>query len=306
MLKKINRRKYIIFYMSKSRMTIIGLGSLGGFVTQTILGLNCLRKLTLIDFDIVEEKNLINSIYKKYDVGRYKTTSLYDIIQQQNENNIEIKIINERYEKEKSIIPETDLIIDCRDCFVDRGDEIDVKLFISSRYLVIDCRKNISYDKSYEGRYLTQLTKNDLLGASLIFISFIQDGFLDYMVKNQIIKEFDLDYLNKISNDIKHKNENRHMVINSDVSKKLLNLEENIDEIIQENKHKDVLVTLGEKHFSPVIRRIPKNSNPNDIISVMNQMTNTVYTQNQYYYILSMSIEKNSCHVELIPEFGSA
>jgi len=96
------------------------------------------------------------------------------------------------------------------------------------------------------------------------------------------------------------------MIIDYNATKKLLNLEENIDEIIRENKHKDILVSLGEKYFSPVTRRIPKNSNPSNIINILGQMTNTVYTQNQYYYILSMSSEKNSCHVDLIPEMGSA
>jgi len=293
--------------MNESRIAIIGLGTLGGFVAQTISEFNFLRKLTLVDFDVIEEKNLINSIYRQCDVGKYKTLSLCDIIQEQNGNNIKIEIVTEKYKEGESIIPENDLIIDCRDYICNRGEDIDVKLFISSRYLIIDCRKNVSYDKSYNGRYLTQLTKNDLRQAALMLTSFMKDGFLDYMRINRIIKEIDLDYLHKVSNDIRHTNKDRNMIIDPDVSKKLLNLEENIDEIIQENKHKDILVTLGDKRVSPLSRMIPKNSiqNPYDIISVMTQMTNTPCTS-QYYYILSMSSEQNICNIELLPETGAA
>jgi hypothetical protein len=289
------------------RIAIIGLGTLGGFIAQTISELNFLKKLILIDFDIIEEKNLINSIYRKCDVGRYKTTSLHDIIKEQNGNNIEIEIITEKYKECELIIPEVDLIIDCRDYVCNRGDKIDVRLFISSRYLVIDCRKNTSYDKSYEGRYITQLTKNDLRRAALIFTSFMQDGFLDYMRSNQIIKEIDLDYLHKVSNDIKHKNEDRNVIIDSEISKKLLNLEENINNILEENQHKDIIVTLGDKRTSPLSKMIPKNTikNPYDIISIMTKMTNTPCTS-QYYYIVLMSSEQNICNIELLPETGAA
>lgn len=291
----------------ESRIAVIGLGTLGGFVAQTISELDFLRKLILVDFDVVEEKNLVNSIYRQYDVGKYKTTSLHDIVCEQNGNNIEIEIITEKYEENKSVIPDVDLIIDCRDRVCSRDEEIDARLFISSRYLVIDCRKNISYDQSYEGRYLTQLTKNDLRRAALMFTSFLQDGFLDYMKTNRIIKEIDLDYLHKVSSDIRHKNEDRNMIIDPEISKKLLNLEENIGSIMEENKHKDVLVTLGDRRTSPLSRMIPKNTiqNPNDIISIMTQMTNTPCTS-QYYYILSVSNEQNVCSIELLPETGSA
>lgn len=293
--------------IDEKRVAVIGLGTLGGFVAQTVSELDFLKKITLVDFDIVEEKNLINSIYRSCDVGRYKTTALHDIIYGQNRN-IDIEIITEKYKEYESIIPEVDLIIDCRDYVCTRGNEIDVRLFISSRYLIIDCRKNVSYDKSYEGHYLSQLTKNDLRRASLIFTSFMQDGFLDYMINNKIIKEMDLDYLHKISNDIKHTNEDRNIIIDPEISKKLLNLEDNIGNIISENKHKDVLITVGDKRISPISETIPKNSikNPYDIISVMTRMTNAVYNENQYYYILSMSSDTNTCNIELLPETGAA
>lgn len=290
-----------------SRIAVIGIGSLGSFVAQAISELENLQKLVLVDFDIVEERNLVNSIYRKGDVGRYKTTSLHNIIREQNQHDIEINIITEKYVEGITRLPDVDLTIDCRDFMCDRGSEIDVRLFITSRYLVIDCRKNVSYDRQYEGRYLTKLTKNDLRKSSLIIISFIQDGFLNYMILNKIIKEVDIDYLHKISNDIRYQNEDKNMIIDYDISKKLLNLENNIDKIIQENKTKDVVITLGDKRMSPLMKTIPKNTinRPIDVISTMIEMTNTPCTS-QYYYIVSTSNNNNVCNVELLPEMGSA
>lgn len=292
-------------------ITIIGLGTLGGFVSQTLSEINLLKKLILIDFDIIEEKNIINSIYRKYDIGKQKTIALKEIINEQ--SNINIEIVNEKYIEGKTIIPKSDLVIDCRDFVCNRGNEIDIRTYISSRYLVVDCRKNIIYEKSYEGKYLSQLNKNDLRKAALILSSFIQDDFIYYMIQNQLIKEIDIDYLNKISNDIKNNNENSNIILDYDYnnnSDKFLNLEENIYDAIKQNKNKDILITLENKESFPLSKTIPKNTitNPNQILSVMTQMTKNQikYDNNDYYYIISTSNDKNVFKVNLIPESGSA
>lgn len=289
------------------RIAIIGLGTLGGFVAQTISELNFVRKIVLVDFDIVEAHNLTNSIYRNGDVNKYKTTSLHDIIKEQCGNNLEIEIITEKYEESKTVIPQVDLIIDCRDYVCDRNDEIDVRLFVSSRYLVIDCRKNVSYDKNYTGRYLSQLTKNDLRRASLIVSSFMQNNFLDYMIKSQIIKEIDLDYVDKISNEIKTHHQKRNMIVDYEGSKKLLNLEENIGNIICENRNKDLMITVGDKKLSPLSKIVKKDSlNSSEV--VVNTLTNMVKTEktSQFYYIISVTQDNNICYVELLPETGAA
>jgi len=289
------------------RIAIIGLGTLGGFVAQTVSELNFVRKIVLVDFDIVENHNLTNSIYRNVDVNKYKTTSLHNIIKEQCGNNLEIEIITEKYEESKTVIPQVDLIIDCRDYVCDRNNEIDVRLFVSSRYLVIDCRKNVSYDKNYTGRYLSQLTKNDLRRCSLIISSFMQNDFLDYMMKDQLIKEIDLDYMDKISSEIKNNHQERNMIVDYEDSKKLLNLEENIGNIICENQNKDLMITVGDKRTSPLSKVIKKNSlkDPKIVVNTMNKMINTKCTS-QFYYIISVTQDNNMCYVELLPETGAA
>jgi len=277
------------------QIAVIGIGTLGGFVAHTLSELDGIEKLILIDFDIVEEKNLINSIYRINDIGQHKTTALYSIIKEQR-SKIEIEIITEKYNEFETVIPEVDIVIDCRDFICNRGNKIDVKLYISSRYLIIDCRKNLRYEDEYKGRYLTYLTKNDLRRASLIFSSFIQDGFVNYLINNQIIKEIDLDYLNKISSDIRNRNE---MIIDYDHSK-LLNLEENVDTIIEENNRKDLMIFLGDKNTSKLSKRIPRNSikNTNDVVRAISSMN----ISKQYYYIISMT----NNNIELLQETGAA
>jgi len=277
------------------QIAVIGIGTLGGFVAHTLSELDGVEKLILIDFDIVEEKNLINSIYRINDIGQYKTTALYNIIKEQR-SEIEIEIITEKYNEFETVIPEVDITIDCRDFICSRGNKVDVKLYISSRYLIIDCRKNLRYENEYKGIYLTYLTKNDLRRASLIFSTFIQDGFINYLMMNQITKEIDLDYLNKISNDIRNRNE---MIIDYDHSK-LLNLEESVDTIIEENNRKDLMVFLGDKNTSKLSKRIPRNSikNTNDVVRAISSMN----ISKQYYYIISMT----NNNIELLQETGAA
>lgn len=285
-------------------VAVIGLGTIGSFLSQSLSELDNLQKLILVDYDRVEMKNTYNSIYRKSDVGKYKTTVLHDIIKDQ--SNIDVEILTTRYEEEITELPYSDLIIDCRDFVYNRKNKIDVRLYITSRYLVVDCRKNITYDKNYEGRYTTLLSKNDLRKATMIATSFLQSGFINYMIDNQIVKEISLDYLDEVSNDIKKKYNNRNMIIDYEASKKLLNFEENVTDIIQENRNKDVLITIGDSNKYP-IRKIPKNSiqSANDIISTMSHLINNS-NEPELYYIISITQTQNNYIINLLPESGAA
>lgn len=273
-------------------------------MSQSLSELKNIDKLILVDYDKVEERNLSNSIYRKNDVKKYKTTALHDIIKDQ--SNIDVEILTTRYEEDVTDLPCSDLIIDCRDFVYNRKNKIDVRLYITSRYLVIDCRKNITYDKNYEGKYTTLLSKNDLRKATMIATSFLQSGFINYMMNNQIVKEISLDYLDEVSNDIKNKYNNRNMIVDYEASKKLLNLEENITDIIQENRKKDVLITVGDSSKYP-IRKIPKNSiqSANDIISTMSHIIKKSKDPEKYY-IVSITQTQNNYIINLLPESGAA
>lgn len=63
-------------------LNIIGAGSLGSFVAfhlaKMLRVLNC--RLRVIDFDIVESRNVENQIYKTGDVGRFKVDVLKEMV----------------------------------------------------------------------------------------------------------------------------------------------------------------------------------------------------------------------------------
>ncbi len=259
--------------------------------------------MILVDYDKVEERNLSNSIYRKNDVKKYKTTALHDIIKDQ--SNIDVEILTTRYEEEVTDLPCSDLIIDCRDYVYNRKNKIDVRLYITSRYLTIDCRKNITYDNNYEGRYTTLLSKNDLRKATMIVTSFLQSGFINYMINNQIVKEISLDYLDEYSADIKKKYNSRNAIIDYESSKKMINLEENITNIIQENQKKDILITMDNLEYP--IKKIQKNQikSANDIISVMSHIIKKSKDPEKYY-IVSIIQNQNNYIINLLSETGAA
>ena len=148
------------------KIAVIGLGTIGGFLVKNLVELDSVESLILIDYDIVEQSNTKNSIYKKSDVGKLKVDCMYDIVRKIDEE-IDITCIKEKYIEGETEIEKCDLVIDCRDFTYDRGSEIDIRLYLSARYLVIDCRKDIKYQSHYEGKYIDELTKNDI--ASVTF-----------------------------------------------------------------------------------------------------------------------------------------
>ena len=72
---------------------IIGLGTLGSFLAKNLSEMEFIKKLILIDFDVVENNNISNSIYKKQDINEYKTESIKKYLS----NEIEIITITEKF-----------------------------------------------------------------------------------------------------------------------------------------------------------------------------------------------------------------
>ena len=63
----------------KSRLHIIGCGSVGSTLAENLARCG-LTNFALWDFDRVEEKNIVNQMFKKQDVGRLKVEALRDIL----------------------------------------------------------------------------------------------------------------------------------------------------------------------------------------------------------------------------------
>ena len=61
--------------MSIKRIAVIGLGTLGGALCKNISEMESIDELIIIDYDVVESKNINNSIYKASQIGERKAWS---------------------------------------------------------------------------------------------------------------------------------------------------------------------------------------------------------------------------------------
>jgi len=283
-----------------SIIAVIGLGTLGGFVADAVSQLDMIKKIVLVDYDVVYEKNLKNTIYKLSDIGKLKVDALSDIIHSKNED-LEITKLNMRFIEEEGEIPNCNLVLDCRDFTYDRKSLISARLYISSRYLIVDCRKNVRYEKHFEGKYISKLTKGDLRNAANMVSTIVENSIISSLIRDGVVSKFDLDYLKQM---------NQHM---SDVAydsvvgeEKLINLKENLLPILQMNEKSDLDVSMciGEKNVS--VKTIPVGSlkSGGDVVSSLTSMLNLPVIFNNF--IISTYTERGKSYVVLIPETGAA
>jgi hypothetical protein len=281
-------------------VVIIGLGTLGGFTAEAISNLENTEKLVIIDHDIVEQKNLKNSIYRQIDIGIPKVEALKDIITYQNPN-IEIWAFQTEYKEGKTKLTKEDLVIDCRDFTYDRKSEIDARFYISSRYLMADFRKNVTYKERQPGKYIMELTKNDLKCAASIISMIIDNNIIKSLIANQSVQKYELDYTKHIENccyDVVYEN--------TVGEEKFVNLPEKIVPILDMNKHKDVTVFLGSKVYPVVERIIPMDTLKSSKDVILN-LASIVSCQKDFNnFVVSVFNEGSNVYIELIPETGAA
>lgn len=287
-------------------IAVIGLGTLGGFVAVNLSYLNFLEKLILVDFDVVTNKNLRNSVYSEKYIGKNKVDALKDIITSLNDK-ISITEINTRFLENVTKIPQVDLTIDCRDFVYDRGNSIDIRAYITARYLIIDGRKEIKYNINHEGKYTASLTKLDLITAASTISRYIQDGLIKDIIDKEMTYRVELDYSKKDLYNAVEKIEGRQDIVFDDKRgyDKLLNLVDNSESIINLNKQSDIVACIGGS-TSPIIKRtIPRKSLTcfNDLVSNLTNMIDVPLSFN--YYVVNISIGKE-IYIELLPETGAA
>ena len=244
-------------------VVILGIGTLGGFIANALSNLDILETLVIIDHDKVEYKNLKNSIYRQIDIGASKTEALIEIIRNKN-TDLTILAMNEKYIEGKTKIPKCDLVIDCRDYTYDRRKEIDVRLYISSRYLMVDTRKNVGYKIKTEGRYISELTKQDFRYAGILIGMLLEKNTISQLLKLQSVQKYELDY-------IKHLQDYSYDVIyeNHQCGNKFVNLSDKLVPIIDTNKNYPMKLFIGNQKNPINELTIPKNTlnSSHDIIT---------------------------------------
>jgi hypothetical protein len=274
---------------------IIGVGTLGGFLAEALARLDDTEKITCIDHDIVERKNVKNSIYRHIDVGFSKTRALREIITN-NYPGVTVNAVDLPFSEEHIPVPPSDLVFDCRDYICNRGDKIDVRISISSRYVIVDCRKNVKYLEEIEGKYLIELNKDDIRHAAFIVSMLVSNKAISQLIKSKAVQKYELDYLKRIEPKY------GEIVYECD-DQKFLNLPSNIMPIIEANHKKDLEVFVGSREYPISKARIPRDTirSSSDVVVNLNSVINF---QCEYSnFIISIS---PTGYIELIPETGAA
>ena len=139
--------------LSNSSILIIGVGGLGS-ATSLYLTVSGIRKLTLVDFDSVDESNLSRQIlFQEKDIGMNKATVAKGKLKTFNED-ILIDAIEKRLDEDelRGYIEDCDLVIDAT-------DNLESRLMINQ--ITYEERKPlcIGAEIRYEAQKITKLKK---------------------------------------------------------------------------------------------------------------------------------------------------
>jgi len=302
------------------KVAVIGVGTLGGFLSKHISELDGVKELVIIDPDIVESKNVFSSIYTSSQVGEYKVNALAEIIN----DDVTVTKINKHYVEGKTFLPQCNLVIDCRDVVCNRDNEIDVRFYISRKVLMVDCRKQVKNACSYDGSYSIQLSKPEINKAAFYAAQMIDSEEILDMMKNNLVQRIDLEILpSMMSKAIKRTLENKIDIIyeDTDLSQRLQCIEDNIKPILELNKSQHVDVYVGEKPSQSILQKlfnkmpeiaetqyamIPTGS-LNTSMDVMKRLSELVELQpGVSNYIVTVRRENGKSFVELLEETGAA
>lgn len=290
-------------------IVIIGLGSLGGFFAENVSRMKGLQYLMLIDPDIVEMKNVGKSIYRRKDIGKKKVDALKEIIENNNDS-LNIVAHPIEYHENKVCLPYSDLIVDCRDIICSRSGEIDIRMYISFRTLVLDCKRIFKVSNQRNGRYIQYLNMGELSAAASIAFQIINSGRADDLINKQMIHQISMDYHSTVINNAVQVYENRPDIVmdhfNGD--ERIRNLHEMLPMIIESNKVKDLTVIVGQQNcIGDKIKKINRYEMEeyHKVVGTLTEIIQTLPFQSEYYTVV-INKDKDEWFIELLPETGAA
>jgi len=95
--------------LAQQRVGVVGLGSGGGFVAQS-LAMSGVGKFVLVDDDILEANNVMRHVADRRDVGRSKAEAVADLIRQRNPK-VEVDVRRGRIEQHMDILDHADILV---------------------------------------------------------------------------------------------------------------------------------------------------------------------------------------------------
>lgn len=284
------------------KIGVIGLGSLGGFLCKHLSELDQVKHLITIDPDFVESKNLQTSMFQRMDVGNLKVNAVERLVN----NGVEVTKMHKKYEEGKTIIPKCDLIVDCRDIICTRKSEIDMKLYISERFLVINCKRQVYFNRPTPGNYLIKISKDEINTAAFFATRIINSDQIYTLLKNQIIQTVDIhNLIPAVKKDIQGILQNREDTIYDAYkgSERLIQIEENLKPIYEKNKERDIKVLVGG---SDRLQGIIPNNSLNIPVDIIPQLLKLMPKESNTTYVVKFERRNDDFCVHLIKEVGGA
>jgi len=285
-----------------SSVTVIGLGTLGGFLCDSLSKIESIKKIVAIDYDRVRRKNIGESIYPSKYIGSSKVYGIKRIINFSNPH-VEVIGMKEKYIEGKTKLPySTDLVFDCRDFIYDRQGEINCRLFITSRYVILDCRKKVVYNYHFEGTYNQKVSRLDLSNAANIVCSLVENGDIFNILSNEIVHKVELDYASRKTHETLQEKEGAVTT----PYPKFIDLEDSLEKLIENNKKGNVKLFLGSRDSSLMFREIEKGSlkSAGDVVSSLTRFVDTPFATAGFIVVLHQ--KQKETYVELLPETGAA
>lgn len=100
--------------LSESKVCIVGAGALGSRSAELLCRAG-IGRITLVDFDIVDEKNLHRqTLYDESDIGRFKTDAAKAHLNAIN-SEVVVETVNTALKDENAFLLSSDLVLDCTD-----------------------------------------------------------------------------------------------------------------------------------------------------------------------------------------------
>lgn len=280
--------------MKFKRPMIVGLGSLGSILCRKFAE-NGFEKVSIIDYDVVNKRNLKNSEFVHSDIGKKKVDVLYERFIDQ----IRINKFDRKFDEFKcNDIYDSDLFIDCRDFLYNRED-IDIRLFVYNKSLIMDCRSTVNYSTLYEGSYFWTVTKKDLNLLLDKFIKIIKTGEIENFIQSKQVSEISLSKNLENTPVIFDPNDSKFSDIVMDTNSKISNPE--VLNKINTKKTKKVNIKFCEANTRIRTKTLDINEISNEL-DIINEISSIIpkFDNNNYLLIL----ENNE--ILIIPETGAA
>jgi hypothetical protein len=284
-------------------ISVIGLGSLGGFIVKNLSEIDFVKEITIVDFDKVQQHNLSNSIYEEDDIGKNKTSVLYNKLIYSKKK---IKTITDQYVGNNIDFSSSDIIIDCRDIMPGYDPQVTFKTFISGHYLIICNKQHENDDTIYEGRYLYPLDKDVIKYAASKVSRMISSKIIFKLLERQDTHSFEiLDIEKEIYSEANKPCKPDNYIVDDDiVFKKVSNLMNVSNEIINCNKNNPVQLQTVDTSFRKHVE-VGYINDLQDLTSVLRPIVNVPFAP-KFYFLKPIYQHNGDIIIEIIPESGGA